>query len=126
MKELIQQGCFWGMVLCGALSVWPFRFARRWKSWNLHLPIIGLVLYGLFEMALPPEVDVAGKMRVIVPLQLFLWLNGMAKVGIFVLLQQKSGGSRRRMRRLPQRRLQSAAALPILAACGYWFWSSLS
>ena len=122
MKEVIQTVCFWGMAVCGGLSFWPFRFARRWKSWNLYLPVAGLLLYGIFEMALPDEVDLGSQMAVIVPLQLFLWLNGMAKVAILAVLQGKSGGSRRRLRRQPQRRFQLAAAVLIAVGCGGWLW----
>ncbi|HOU21703.1 MAG TPA: hypothetical protein PKX16_05710 [Kiritimatiellia bacterium] len=123
MREAVQAVCIWSMVLCGALSLWPFRFARRWKSWNLYLPVAGLLFYGLYEMALPAEVDVGIHMAVILSLQFLLWLNGMAKVAILAHLQAKSGGSRRRLRRQPQRLLQLVAAMVLAVACtgGFWF-----
>ena len=122
MRETILQACFWALVLCAGFSAWPFRFARRWKSWNLYLPVLGLVLYGLYEIALPDEVDVQRQMRVIVPLLLFLWINGIAKVAVLAKLQERSGGSRRRLKALPQRRLQVMLALPVALGCAWWFW----
>lgn len=114
------------MAMCGVLSLWPFQFARRWKSWNLYLPIAGLALYGVYEGALPAEVEMRGQIALVVPLLLFLWLNGMAKVGLLVVLQDRAGGSRRRLRSQPQRRWQVALALPIiLLACGLWFWRAV-
>ena len=111
-----------GIILCGGLSLWPLRFARRWKSWNLYLPVASLVLYAVYEEILPAEADVSAQMAIIVPVLLFLWLNGMAKVGVLAVLMAKAGGSRRRLRRQPQRQLQLAWALPILAGCALWFW----
>jgi hypothetical protein len=126
MRDLIQEICFWGIVVCSGLSVWPFRFSRRWKSWNLYLPVAGLLIYGVYEAVLPAEVDILGKMKAVVPLLLFLWLNGMAKVGVLAALQEKAGGSRRRLRALPQRRLQVLLALLIAAGCAGWLWSMLA
>jgi hypothetical protein len=123
MRELLQLACFWGIVLCGALSLWPFRLARRWWSWSLYLPVVGILLYGIFERSLLAEADVRIKMMVLLPLLLFLVLNSMAKVVILGVLLPRSGGSRRRLRSLPQRRLQLALALPILAGCALWFWT---
>jgi hypothetical protein len=114
------------MALCGALSLWPFRFARRWKSWNLYLPVAGITIYAVYEASLPAEVDVGGAMRFIVPLLLFLVLNSMAKVGLLAYLMPQAGGSRRRLRRLPQRRLQLAAGLLIATGCTLWFWAMKS
>ena len=126
MRELLQQAGYWGLAACGALSLWPFRFSRRWKSWHLYLPVAGLLLYGIFEAALPAEVDVRDKMAAIVAWLLFLLLNGMAKVAILAQLQERAGGSRRRLRRQPQRIFQLLAALPIAAGCAFWFWRTIS
>ena len=125
MRELLQQAGYWGLAACGALSLWPFRFSRRWKSWNLYLPVAGLLLYGLYEFALPPEVDVRREMAILLPVLFFLWLNGMAKVALLAALQEKAGGSRRRLRRLPQRTWQLLAAVPIAAGCAFWFWKTM-
>lgn len=122
MRDAILQACFWALVLCAGFSAWPFRFARRWKSWNLYLPVLGLGLYGLYEIALPNEVDVQRQMQVIVPLLLFLWINGIAKVVVLAKLQEESRGSRRRLKALPQRRLQVMLALPVALGCAWWFW----
>ena len=118
--------CVGGMALCGALSLWPFRFVRKWKSWNLYLPVVGITLYAIYEALLPAEVDVGGAMHFIVPLLLFLMLNSMAKVVVLRVLLDRAGGSRRRLRHLPQRRLQLAAGLLIAAGCAGWFWATNS
>lgn len=122
MRESVQLACLLGMALCGGLSLFPFRFAQRWKSWSLYLPVAAILLYALYEFALPNEVDVRGMMRFILPLQLFIWLNGMAKVLLLTALMPKAGGSRRRLSRLPQRRYQLAIELPLLLGCGFWGW----
>lgn len=114
------------MVVCGVLSLWPFRFARRWKSWNLYVPVAGLALYGIYEFALPAEVEMGLRMALVVPMLLFFWINGMAKVVLLAALQEKAGGSRRRLRAQPQRRLQLAVALPIALACALWAWRTIS
>ncbi len=126
MRELLQQAGYWGLAACGALSLWPFRFSRRWKSWNLYLPVAGLLSYGVFEAALPAEVDLRGDLAAVVALLFFLLLNGMAKVAILARLQETTGGSRRRLRRRPQRMLQLLAALPLAAGCAFWLWRSTS
>lgn len=114
--------CVGGMALCGALSLFPFRFRRKWKSWNLYLPVAGITLYAIYEALLPTEVDVGGAMHFIVPLLLFLLLNSMAKVVVLRVLLDRAGGSRRRLRHLPQRQFQAAAGLMIAAGCAFWFW----
>jgi hypothetical protein len=114
------------MVVCGALSLWPFRFARRWKSWNLYLPVAGLAFYGLYEVALPLELVTGARMALVVPLLLFLWVNGMAKVVLLATLQERSGGSRRRLRAQPQRRLQLVLGLAVGLACALWAWRAIS
>ena len=125
MREMLQMACLWGIALCGVLSLWPFRFARKWQSWNLYLPVAGITIYAVYEASLPAEVDVGGEMSVIVPLLLFLVMNSMAKVVLLAYLMPQAGGSRRRLRRLPQRWWQLAAAVPIAAGCAFWFWSSM-
>ena len=48
-----------------------------------------------------------------------------AKVVLLAFLMPQAGGSRRRLRRLPQRWWQLAAAVPIAAGCAFWFWKSM-
>ena len=82
---------------------------------------MGLALYGLYEIALPP-VDMSGRMGIILPLLFFLCVNGMIKVTVLVYLLGRSGGSRRRLHDLPQRSFQFLFALPVAAACTAWYW----
>ena len=125
MRDLLQLVCIGGMAVCAALSLWPLRFAQKWRSWNLYLPVAGITLYAVYEALLPVEANVQEQMSVIVPLLLFLWMNGMAKVGVLRILLDRAGHSRRRLRQLPQRGYQLAAALPIAAGCAWWFWRSI-
>jgi hypothetical protein len=113
------------MAIAAALSLWPFSFSRRWRSWNLYLPVAGLLLYGVFELSLPEETQPGWAMSMVMPLLLFLWINGIAKVVVLARLQDVAGGSRRRLRQQPQRRWQLAAAIPILAGCAWWGWRAL-
>ena len=124
MRELVQLACVGGIALCGGLSLWPFRFSRRWMSWNLYLPVAAILSYGIFDFASPQEMDPPTRMqmKIVVPLLLFIWLNGIAKVGVLAVLMPRAGGSRRRLRGLPQRKFQLALAAPVLAGCSLWLW----
>jgi hypothetical protein len=126
MREILLHASLAGMIACAGLSLWPFRFARRWKSWSLYLPVAGLALYGVYELALREDMMVRWRMAVVVALLLFLWINGMAKVALLAWLQEKAGGSRRRLRSQPQRRMQILLALPVAAGCAFWFWKTLA
>lgn len=126
MREILVLISIAGLMACAGLSFWPFRFVRRWKSWNLYLPVAGLVMYGLFELTLREDMAVRWRMAVVVALLLFLWINGIAKVALLAHLQNRSGNSRRRLRRQPQCRLQLLLALPVAAGCAFWLWKALS
>lgn len=126
MRELLQQMSFLGLAGCALLSLWPFSFSRRWRSWHLYLPVGGLALYALYEIALPAEVDLGWRMQLVVALLLFLWLNGIAKVALLAVLMERTGGRRHRLRREPQRLWQGLLATPILVVCAAWCWKSLT
>lgn len=100
-----------GMMICGLLSLAPFRLARGWRSWPLYLMGAGMLI---FLLAGPGN---AMSQAIMVTLVMFLWVNGMAKLGLMQLLLAYSGGSRRRMRAFPQRRFQLSLSIPILAFC---------
>ncbi len=104
----------WGMALCGLLSLVPFRLGRGWRTWPLYLMGVGLFIFLLSA----PETSIM--QAIMVSLMMFLWVNGMAKLGLMQLLLAYSGGSRRRMSALPQRRFQLLLSLPILASCLLW------
>lgn len=126
MREFLQVACFWGIAFCGALSLWPFPFARKWKSWNLYLPVVALTFYGIYEVALPSEANVEGRMALILALMLFLWLNGIAKVAALQYLQSRARRGRRHLRDMPQGFWQLGLALPLAAGCAFWFWMTMS
>ena len=122
MSEVVQFVCLSGIILCGVLSVWPFRFSQRWLSWCLYLPVAAVLLYGFYEAALPAEIDIHRKMGFILPMLLFICLNGMAKVGVLAYWMPRARGSRRRLQTMPLRRIQVAISMPILLGCGAWVW----
>ncbi|MDD2239781.1 MAG: hypothetical protein PHO14_03885 [Kiritimatiellae bacterium] len=126
MRELAQQMSVLGLGVCGVLSLWPFPFSRRWQSWHLYLPVAGLALYAVFELALPTEVELGWRMSAVVAVLLFLWLNGIAKVALLAVLMEKTGGRRHRLRREPQRLWQGLLAIPLVAICAVWCWRSLA
>ena len=123
MEENLQWLALGGMLLCGILSLWPFRLDRRWRSWSLYLPVPAVLCYGLYETALPLEAEISAKMAVILPLLVFICLNGMAKVGILARLWHQAGHSRRRLRELPQRGRQLLLAAVLAAGCAGWGWT---
>ena len=109
------------MAVVVLLSLWPFTFFRRWKSPSLYLPVAGIFIYGICEWSMPEGMLMG---RTVVPMLLFLWVNGMAKVALLAVLLERSRGSRRRLRGQPQRLWQVALELPILATgLALWFWT---
>lgn len=108
---------FWAMMACGGLSAFPFRLARGWRAWPVFLMGLGLGIF-LLGGSGEPMGDMAAT-----ALMMFLWLNGMAKLGLLQVWTAWTGGSRRRMRALPQRRILLATAAAILLGCAQWFSS---
>lgn len=104
----------WAMVACGGLSLVPFRLARGWRCWPIGLMGVGLGLYLLNGVE-----DATGQ-ALMAALMMFLWLNGMAKMGLLRLMLAWAGGSRRRLLAMPQRRIQLALSAVILAGCTQW------
>lgn len=124
MREWVPTACIWGLALSAGLSLWPFRFRRKWQSWNLYLPVAAVALYGLYEIALPQMV-LLDRRRVVLGLLFFLCFNGMAKVALLMLLQRRARRRRRHLRNEPQVSLQLLLALPIAAACAGWIWTGI-
>jgi len=116
---------FWAMATCSGASAFPVRLERGSRIWPVVTMVLGLGIY-LLGGGGEPTSEMAAT-----ALMMFLWLNGMAKLGLLQLAQAWSGGSRRRMRSVPQRRIQLVLAGAILAACAQWFsamggeWSNL-
>lgn len=108
---------FWAMAACGALSAFPFRFARGGRVWPVATMVLGLGIY------LAGDSEAPAGAAATTALMMFVWLNGMAKLGLLQLAMAWSGGSRRRMRAMPQRRIQLAVAATILMVCAQWFSS---
>lgn len=116
MREWLTTISVWGIAGCAVLSLIPFPFLQKWKSWNLYLPVAALVLYGVYEVSLPTE-DVKRQITFILPLFLFLFVNGMAKVVLLAALQNRASRERRHLRDMPQISLQLLLALPLAFIC---------
>lgn len=114
MEQIIHSACFWGILVCGALSLLPLRFSRRWKSWALYLPIVGIGLFLLFESPYLAVENMQADRMVLLPALLFLCVNGMMKVGLLQVMVAWTGDNTSRLLELPQRRLQAAFSTLIL------------
>ena len=117
MQDWNDWGYVWTMAACGGLSAFPFRMKRESRVWPVATIVLGLVIYlagGGGETT--GEAAAAA-------LMMFLWLNGMAKLGLLQVWSAWAGGSRRRMQVVPQRRILMATAAAILMGCAQWFSS---
>lgn len=119
--ETIQIVCGVGLLLCSAISLIPFQLSKGWKTRSIYLPFIGTASYTVYEMLMPVEMNIRIDMAFIMPMLLFLWLNGIAKLGILVLLRTRTQGDADLMRGFPQRRIQLAFSLSIALGCLLWF-----
>ena len=87
----------------------------------MYLPVAGGALYGTLESTwLAGHAGLRAGASILGPLMMFLWVNGMVKMGLLRVWLAWTGGSRRRLEALPQRRLLLALALPVLACCASW------
>lgn len=108
---------FWAMATCGGVAAFPFRVARDRRIWPVATMVLGLGVY-LAGGGGEPTGEAAAA-----ALMMFLWLNGMAKLGLLQVWTAWTGGSRRRMQAVPQRRILLAVAAAILVGCAQWFTS---
>ena len=108
---------FWAMATCGGVAAFPFRMTSDDRLWPVATMFLGLGVYLAGGGAQPSGEAAAAA------LMMFLWMNGMAKLGLLQLWTAWTGGSRRRMRAVPQRRIQLAVAASILMVCAQWFSS---
>ena len=121
MTETIQIICGLGLVLSSALALIPFRLSKGWRTWSLYLPIIGTSLYMVYEALMPVEMNIRIDMAFIMPMLLFLWINGAAKAGILIAMLRRTHGETALIQATPQRTVQMALTLPIALGCFLWF-----
>jgi hypothetical protein len=121
MTETIQIICGLGLVLISALALIPFCFSKGWRTWSLYLPIIGTLLYLVYEALMQVGTNIRIDMLFIMPMLLFLWINGVAKAGILMAMLRKTNGETALIRAMPQRIIQMAFTLPIALGCFLWF-----
>ena len=116
---------FWAMATCGGLSAFPYRLGRDRRNWPVMTMVLGLGIY-LAGGGGEPTGEAAAT-----ALMMFLWVNGMAKLGLLQLWTAWAGGSQRRMQAVPQRGILLGTAAAILVVCAQWFssmggeWSKL-
>ena len=121
MKETIQIICGIGLLLCCVLSLFPFRLSKGWKTKSLYLPVIGTLFYAVYEALMPVEINIRIDMAFIMPMLLFLWLNGIAKTGVMIAMQKKTHQDPELMQSFPKRIIQAAFTLMIAVGCFLWF-----
>ncbi len=109
------------MVLSAVLALVPFRLSNRWKTRSLYLPIIGTLFYLVYETRMPAEMDIRIDMAFIMPILLFLWLNGIARVGLLIVILRKTRGGAAPSHTIHQRIVQMAFTLPIALGSLLWF-----
>ena len=122
MSDNIQVISFFCLMMTGLISLIPFRLSKGWRSASLCLPIIGYAFYVVYDMSIPAKMNIRLDLAFIMPMLLFLWLNGIAKIGIMLAIKAKAGGIPAIMDCYPQRILQVAFTLPILLICGFRFY----
>jgi hypothetical protein len=121
MKIPIQIASGIGLIVCCILSLCPLSLARGPKAWSLYLPIVGTLFYGIYEVLMPVEMNIRIDMAFILPMLLFLWLNGFAKLAVSVAMARARKRDQQCAESFPQRRIQVALTAPILLACFLWF-----
>ena len=67
-RNLILNACFYGMVLVMLLSLVPWRLKGRRNRWSFYLPIAGLLLYIVYEPAMPPNWDIRVDLLLLAPM----------------------------------------------------------
>ena len=67
-RNLILNGCFYGIVLVTLLSLMPWRLRDRRNRWSLYLPIAGLLLYIIYETAMPSNWDIRVDLLLLAPM----------------------------------------------------------
>jgi len=114
MNTMLHSTCFWGIIACAVLSLLPYRLDRRWKAWPLYLPAAGLAFLVLYWCPVMEGVNAQADMRLILPLMLFVWVNGMVKVGLAWIVETLQANNPAGVMALPQRSIQLALGLSLL------------
>jgi hypothetical protein len=66
--NLVLNGCFYGLVLVAALSLFPWRLRHGGNRWALWLPLAALALYAGYEGAMPARMNIRLDLALILPL----------------------------------------------------------
>ncbi len=66
---------------------------------------------------MPSEMNIRIDLSFIIPMIIFLCLNGIAKLGIMMTMKARTLGDRELISIFPQRKIQMAFTLPILIVC---------
>jgi len=67
-RNLILNVCFYGIVLVTLLSLVPWRLRDRRNRWSLYLPIAAILLYVIYEAAMPSNWDIRVDLLLLAPM----------------------------------------------------------
>jgi hypothetical protein len=82
--------CSVGFLICFILSLIPFPLSNGWKTGSLYLPVVGTLLYAVYESLIPAEWNIRTDLLFFLPVLFFLWINGIAKVWIMMVARRQS------------------------------------
>lgn len=83
--EITEGIIYIGILVCFVLSLIPFPLSKGWKSWSLYIPIVGTLLYVVYEELMPAEMNIRVDLIYLYPILISLWLNGIAKIWIMIM-----------------------------------------
>ena len=121
MADIVCVILFWSLLILGVLSLIPFRLERGLRSRSLMIPVLSLLLYGLYERAmwtaLPIEnVPIRIDVLLVWPVLTFIMLAGVCRLGIILRNDRKpTDGMLASTGLLRNRALQLKCFIPCIA-----------
>lgn len=73
-RNLLLNVCFYGIVIVTLLSLVPWRLKEGRNRWSLYLPVAALILYVIYEVAMPPQWDIRLDLFLLAPMGLVIIL----------------------------------------------------
>ena len=73
-RNLLLNACFYGIVVVMLLSLVPWRLKQGRNRWSLYLPVAALILYAIYEAAMPPHWDIRPDLFLLAPMGLVIIL----------------------------------------------------
>ena len=88
-RNLILNACFYGITLVTLLSLVPWRLKHGRNRWSLYLPIAAVVLYAIYESAMPSNWDIRVDLLLLAPMGIVIMLAWVVRL----ILRARSAGS---------------------------------